>query len=140
MRRYSMHVAWSDEDAEFVATSPEFPGLSALAATETAAVRELKRTLRGAIAAFQRDREPLPQSRHVARYSGQFRLRLPKFLHEQVARHAELNGVSLNALVSTFVAMGIAAEADKASNAAPAVPYITPRRASRAVAEKKRGR
>lgn len=38
-----MQVAWSDEDAEFVATSPEFPGLSALAATETVAVRELKK-------------------------------------------------------------------------------------------------
>ncbi len=50
---------------------------------------------------------PLPEVQAVARYSGQFRLRVPRSLHAELAARAEAEGVSLNALVVSYIARGL---------------------------------
>ena len=55
---------------------------------------------------------PLPNSGGVA--SGKFVARVPKTVHAQLATRARAEGVSLNALVLTFIAQGLGSNGGKA--------------------------
>ncbi|MDU4320569.1 MAG: toxin-antitoxin system HicB family antitoxin [Clostridium sp.] len=41
------------------------------------------------------------------KYSGKISLRLPKFLHGEIAKRAEKEGCSINQLIQAFISMGI---------------------------------
>src|SRR5688572_8282228 len=97
--RYSFNIAWSEEDQEYVATCPAFPGLSALGETEAEALGEAKVALGLFIKAHQEQGIALPDPQLADGYSGQFRVRLPKSLHRQAAQLAATDGESLNQLV-----------------------------------------
>jgi len=45
--RYPFNIEWSEEDQEYVATCPAFPGLSAFGESEEEALREGKIALEG---------------------------------------------------------------------------------------------
>lgn len=47
---------------------------------------------------------PLPESMQAERYSGRFALRLPKSLHQQLAKGAERDGVSMNQYLVSLLA------------------------------------
>lgn len=49
--RYPIHTHWSEEDGEWVATSPAWPALSALESTPQKSVSELQKVIRAATAA-----------------------------------------------------------------------------------------
>lgn len=50
---------------------------------------------------------PIPKPSSINKYSGQWRIRLPKSLHAQLDIKAKLEGVSLNTLAVTLLAEGI---------------------------------
>jgi predicted HicB family RNase H-like nuclease len=107
---YSVVVAWSDEDDEYVASSPEWPGLSWLAGDERAAIAGLRKVMQEALAALEEDGEPPPTPRDPSprfEYSGNIRLRMPKSLHEAMATRADQEGVSLNTLALTYISRGV---------------------------------
>jgi len=110
MNNYSYNVAWSESDGEYVATSAEFAGLSGLGPTAEVAVRELHQAMEVAVEAILADDEMLPAPQLLSDYSGQFRLRIPKTQHSALAIRAEKEGVSLNALVQTYIAAGLAGD------------------------------
>ena len=97
--KYSFTITWSEEDKEYVATCPSFPGLSAYGATEEDALREGKIALGLFIESCRENNIPLPEPEIAGDYSGQFRLRIPKSLHAQLARMAAADEVSLNQFV-----------------------------------------
>jgi predicted RNase H-like HicB family nuclease len=97
--KYSFNIAWSEEDGEFVATCPAFPGLSALGETEMDALAEAKTAVDLFIRTYQAKGIRLPEPNVIQEYSGQTRLRLPKSLHQLAAKLAELDGVSLNQFI-----------------------------------------
>jgi len=99
MNKYGFNVAWSDEDEGYIATCPEFPGLSAFGKTAEAALAEAQNALVLFIKTYQEDGLPLPQPLPVQQYSGQTRLRLPKDLHRQASLMAEAEDVSLNQFI-----------------------------------------
>lgn len=105
---YSAHIQWSDLDNEFVATSPEFPGLSALGASADEAVNALTEAIEVAVDALRADGEPIPEPRLLAPYSGQFRVRVPRSLHQALVSAAEREGVSLNSFVMAALAREVA--------------------------------
>lgn len=109
MENYGFNVVWSDEDGSYVATSPEFPGLSALAETADGALRELRRVIEAALEGYDDEGWPRPVPRVQQIHSGQFRLRVPKSLHAELAAYAESEGVSLNTLAVTLLSQGIGA-------------------------------
>jgi predicted HicB family RNase H-like nuclease len=111
MHNYSCRVAWYEPDGEYVATSAEFDGLSALAPTAEEAVRELRAAMEDAVAAFVEDGEDVPEPQFAQEYSGQFRLRVPKSLHAALVARADVEGVSLNTLVQMYASSGLAAAA-----------------------------
>ena len=65
--------------------------------------------LRAAIAALKMNKHPLPQPGSGGVASGKFVERVPKTVHAQLTMRAKSEGVSLNALVLTFIAQGLGA-------------------------------
>lgn len=108
--KYGLNLVWSEEDEAFLATSLEFPGLSAFGETIDEALAEGKIALELMIEEYTETGLPLPAPRQQPAYSGQFRVRLPKTLHRQAAELAEREGVSLNQFVVAAVAVQVGAE------------------------------
>jgi predicted HicB family RNase H-like nuclease len=105
--RYSVVVAWSEEDGEYVATSPEWPELSWLAPSEPAAISGLRSVIGDAMQVLTDDGSRIPAPRPQPSYSGQLRLRMPKSLHQAMAARADQEGVSLNTLALTYISRGV---------------------------------
>jgi predicted RNase H-like HicB family nuclease len=87
---------WSDEDESYVATIPEFPGLSAFGDTPEEAAGEAKIAAEGFMEVFKEDGRLLPDPALLTPLSGQFRIRIPKSLHASLSHEAKEEGVSLN--------------------------------------------
>ena len=94
--KYSINLAWSSEDKAYIATIPEFPGLSAFGETPEVAVSEVKVAAEGFIEVYLEDGQPLPEPKIKQSFSGQTRIRLPKSLHAALSGQAQSEGVSLN--------------------------------------------
>ena len=62
------------------------------------------------IAALESLGLPVPEPGSGGSYSGKFIQRVPKSLHARLAARAKQEGVSMNALVTTFLAEGLARE------------------------------
>lgn len=104
MLTYSRKVVWSTDDRCFIATVPEFEGVSAYGSTPSDALSELEVALDLAIETYEEEGWELPEPARLHEYSGQLRLRLPKWLHASLAHEAERNGVSLNQLLVAMLA------------------------------------
>ena len=99
MYKYSINVVWSDEDECYIATIPEFTGLSAFGDTQEGAIQEALVALEGFIEVYKEDNVPLPIPKTHKPHSGQTRLRLPKSLHAILVEEAKNEGVSLNTYI-----------------------------------------
>lgn len=103
MSKYTSVVRWSEEDACYIATSPEFEHLSAFGDTQEEAIAELAVARELVIRVMEEDGQPIPEPQQVEDCSGQFRLRLPKSLHRRLAETARHEGVSLNTFVLSLL-------------------------------------
>ena len=105
MNKYSSVVRWSDEDEAYIAVCPELGGVSAFGESPAEALAELEIATRLALETYREKGWPIPEPDEVRQqeYSGQFRARLPRSQHAQLARRAEAEGVSLNTLVVAAV-------------------------------------
>jgi predicted RNase H-like HicB family nuclease len=110
MNKYGLNITWSEEDQGYIATCPEFPGLSAFGETFEDAVAEAKLAQELFIETFESEGIALPEPRSVDVYSGQFRLRIPSTLHGQLAKMADLEGVSLNQFVLAILSARVGGE------------------------------
>jgi|ERR1035438_2647465 predicted HicB family RNase H-like nuclease len=100
---YSFHVAWSDEDEAFVATCPEFEGLSGFGTTQASALKESQIALKLMIETYQAKGWKLPEPLKLPEFSGQWRQRIGKRTHARLVREAEAEGLSLNTYVASLV-------------------------------------
>lgn len=105
--KYSFNIKYSSEDEGFIATCPEFPGLSAFGETEEEAVIEARIALGGFIESYIEAGRTLPEPNQVREFSGQLRLRLTKSLHRSLSVRAESEGVSLNTLLIQCIQEGL---------------------------------
>ena len=105
MEKYSISIAWSDEDQAYIATVPEFRNLSVFGSTYEEALKEAEIVLEGYIESFKSENTPLPEPNKVSEYSGQTRLRMPRDLHRALAIGAQKQGVSLNTHMVTLLSM-----------------------------------
>ena len=108
--RYPFNIEWSEEDQEYVATCPAFPGLSAFGESEEEALREGKIALEGFVETAKANGIPLPEPTARVAFSGKFQLRLPKSLHRLAVRMAELEDVSLNSYIADAVSARVSGE------------------------------
>jgi antitoxin HicB len=94
--RYPSEIFWSDEDEGFIAVARDLPGCSAFGATREEACAELRPAIMAWIEAAQSAGNPVPTPSEKPAYSGKVLVRMPKSLHEDLAKQAETEGVSLN--------------------------------------------
>lgn len=111
MDRYGYNVFWSDADAGYIAVSPEFPRLSAFGETAEAALAELCGVLADAMEQYREEGWPLPEPETHGGFSGQFRVRVARSLHAALAQRAEAEGISMNSLVTQYLARGLGHDA-----------------------------
>jgi predicted HicB family RNase H-like nuclease len=94
-------VLWSDEDQEFVGLCAEFPSLSWLDRSQSAALAGIVRVVREVLADMRKSGEDIPLPLGLRAFSGQFRVRIPPHLHRRLTLEAAESRVSLNRLVSS---------------------------------------
>lgn len=108
--KYGLNIIWSEEDQGYIATCPEFPGLSAFGETFEDAVAEAKVAQELFIETYKQEGLALPEPLSLNSYSGQFRLRIPPTLHAQLTGIAGLEGISLNQLIVMTLASRVGAD------------------------------
>jgi predicted RNase H-like HicB family nuclease len=109
LHNYSMQLFWSEEDQEYVVVIPEFPYLSALAATPEQAAHEAEIVLGLALDHMAEIGQTPPEPLTLSSYSGEIRVRMPRTLHRKLAARARMDNVSLNTLMVSLLAEGIGA-------------------------------
>lgn len=101
VEKYLYSVGWSADDSAFVARVIEFPSLAAHGDTQEAALTEIKAVVRFVLADLKTSGEPIAEPIGKRSFSGKLMLRLPQYLHRQLAIEAAQQGVSLNQLLTT---------------------------------------
>ncbi len=97
----------ADEGGGFLISYPDFSDCISDGETVEEALVNGKDALKSTMAALKaKDRPvPLPNGGSVA--SGKFVARVPKTVHARLTSRAKAEGVSLNALILTFIAEGL---------------------------------
>jgi predicted RNase H-like HicB family nuclease len=85
-----------NEDGTWFARVVEFPGCMTEGDTPEEAIGNLDEAMAAWVEAKLEDRDHIPQPLSSDQYSGKFLMRVPKTLHRELARRADLEGVSLN--------------------------------------------
>jgi predicted RNase H-like HicB family nuclease len=112
---YRIIVEWSAEDDAYVARVPALAGCAAHGDSEEDAAREARVAASAILDVMHEHGDPIPSPDATPDYSGNIRLRLPRYLHERLARSAEAEGVSLNQLMTTMLAERSAARRPRAA-------------------------
>lgn len=104
----------SEEGGGYLISFPDFAECISDGESVDEAIENGRDALKATIAALKSRKLPVaaPNSGGVA--SGKFVARVPKTVHAQLATRARAEGVSLNALVLTFIAQGLGATGSKA--------------------------
>jgi len=102
---YAYRVLWSQEDGEFVGMCVEFPSLSHLASDPVAALVGIRSLISTVVADMRKTGESIPEPLASHTYSGKFVTRVPPELHRRLVIEAAEEGVSLNRLVATRLAV-----------------------------------
>jgi predicted RNase H-like HicB family nuclease len=123
--RFSTTVFFDPESSGYIAVCDEIPGVSAFGVTRADALREFETVLEMAVEAYRAEGWPLPAPQRPSDPtlpSGEFRVRLPRYVHALLARRAEAEGVSQNTLVVALLAHGLASEPPDMTVRDPAAP------------------
>ncbi|MBP1133344.1 MULTISPECIES: type II toxin-antitoxin system HicB family antitoxin [unclassified Serratia (in: enterobacteria)] len=93
---YTYRITWSVADNEYVGLCTEFPSLSWLATTRTAALDGIEKLVREVINDMLTQGEIPPQPLAEKNFSGKLVLRMTSEQHRRLAISAIEEGVSLN--------------------------------------------
>ena len=99
-KHYTYRVTWSEEDQEYVGLCAEFPSLSFLDESMTAALDGIVTLVGQVIVDMNENGEPIPEPIAEKQYSGKFQVRIPPEQHRMLAIKAAEEGVSLNRYIS----------------------------------------
>lgn len=93
---YRMEIIEDSAEGGYVASYPDLKGCITCGPTIEAAAAALADAKRVWIEAAIEDGYDIPVPEIDDSYSGQFKFRMPKSLHRQLAEHAKLEGISMN--------------------------------------------
>ena len=96
---YRMEIIPDAEEGGFTAWFPDLPGCLTCAETLEGILENALDAKRAWLTAAIEEGIPIAEpaaERDITEYSGQFRLRMPKSLHRQLAISAEREGISMN--------------------------------------------
>lgn len=98
--QYLYSVGWSDADEAFVARVAELPSLAAHGETQEEALREIKAVVECVLNDLNESKETIPEPFGKRSFSGRLVLRMPEYMHRQLALEALQQGISLNQLLN----------------------------------------
>ena len=93
---YRLEILPDPQEGGYVGILPELPGCMTTANDIDALMHNIEDAKRAWLEAALQDGLAIPEPQSLRDYSGQFKLRLPKSLHQQLAEHAKQEGVSMN--------------------------------------------
>lgn len=108
MDRYSVNLAWSDEDGGYIATVPEFENLEAFGESREEALTEARTVIELYLETLAQEGLEPPKPRKRTTFSGQLRIRIAKTLHQKLAAEAEREGISLNSFIAHLLSQNYA--------------------------------
>lgn len=95
------------EGGGFLATFPDLPGCMADGQTPEEAIADARGAFDCWMDAHVADGRPVPTPGGASQESGKFVQRLPRNIHSRLQTRAKAEGVSLNQLVTAYVAEGL---------------------------------
>ena len=93
---YKMEIVPDIDEGGFAASFPDLPGCITIGDTMEEVVKNIVDAKREWLLAELENGSIIPEPDELKEYSGQFKLRLPRSLHRQLAEHSKLEGVSMN--------------------------------------------
>lgn len=93
---YKMEIIPDIEEGGFAVSFPELPGCITCGDTMESAIENAIDAKRAWIEAELEEGKEIPQPDNADKYSGQFKLRIPKSLHKALSEHAKKEGISMN--------------------------------------------
>jgi len=99
-----------DPSGGYFAEVLELPGCFSEGDTPEEAIKNVEEAMEGWIAAALDAGQPIPSPAASRGYSGHVALRMPKSLHREAVRRAELDGVSLNQYLVTAIEAHVAGQ------------------------------
>ena len=111
-----------DEQPTWRAQVEEMPGCEATGATPAEAAERVPAALAEWVAEAQAEGRDVPEPRSARSYSGKLLLRMPLTLHAELARAAERDQVSLNAYITSQLAVAVGWRRPDAAPGAAAGP------------------
>lgn len=93
---YRMEIVEDREEGGFVVSYPDLPGCITCGDTIEKAVTNAIDAKKSWIEAALEEGIPIQEPESLEKYSGQFKLRLPRSLHQSLAEHSKKEGISMN--------------------------------------------
>ena len=93
---YRLELVPDTVEGGYAAAYPELPGCVSCGDTLESAIANIQDAKKAWIAAALDDGVTIPEPDELNNYSGQFKLRIPKSLHKQLADHSKREGISMN--------------------------------------------
>lgn len=93
---YRMELVEDKDEGGFVVSFPDLRGCISSGETVDLAVANANEAKEEWLAAALEDGYEIPEPDSLEDYSGQFKLRIPRSLHRQLAEHSRREGISMN--------------------------------------------
>lgn len=93
---YKLEIIPDTDEGGYVASYPDLPGCLTIGETMTEVIKNAEDAKISWLEAALEDGVIIKEPQTSEKYSGQFKLRLPKSLHKALAEHAKMEGISMN--------------------------------------------
>ena len=93
---YRMEIVKDSDEGGFVASYPDLPGCITCGETEEEALKNALDAKKAWLEAALEENIEIPEPDSLEKYSGQFKLRMPRSLHRALAEHSQQEGISMN--------------------------------------------
>ena len=93
---YKLEIVPDSTEGGYVASYPELRGCITVGDTLASVAANAEDAKREWIQAAMEEGIEIPEPLSEAEYSGQFKLRIPKSLHRDLAQHSKEEGISMN--------------------------------------------
>ena len=93
---YKMEIVPDMDEGGFVVSFPDLPGCFSSGETIESAIANAQDAKKAWLEAAIEDGFMIKEPNDLESYSGQFKLRLPKSLHKQLALNSKKEGISMN--------------------------------------------
>ena len=93
---YKIELVPDISEGGYAVSCPELPGCLSCGETIEDAIASIEDAKFSWISAALEEGLSVPEPNSLDEYSGQFKLRIPKSLHKQLAEHSKQEGISMN--------------------------------------------